>query len=1519
MRSRFRTWGCLTWALGLAWLSAAESILAEQTETWLVRVDTRGPLASFPLPVYSLGQDSAGQEYVLVKATAAELDQSGLAYQVLDVGAESAAYILAREFRPGARAAAQGRFHVVHDDGRRLVIRASSGDEIEALANLGFQCRFLPSAPLVFAPAPSRTDVHRRAAVASNAAVSAMMAQVTQTNLEENLRGLTGLQPVSAGGSTTNIRTRHQNSGVPLQRATALAYERFTALGLQTSCQGWTNGGKVNRNVIGVRPGATAPSQIVVVCAHVDDMPATGDAPGADDNASGSVAVLAAAEILAARSFERTLRFVVFTGEEQGMLGSEAYARAAQAAGDDIVAVLNLDMLGWDGNGDNRLKLYVRPASDPGYAADRDIAATFTNVVRTYGLRTGLDPEIAAEVSDWSDHYSFQSRGFPAICAIEEDVDDFNPYYHTANDTLARLNLPYYVRFVKAVVGTSAHLAQPRSLVPALALGPASRAHSAAAAGGQTIAVTANVPWTATSGAAWIAIAGGASGATNGTVTYGVATNAGTSARTGTIAVAGGGIVRTFTATQAGSPPALGNVIVGLAVPGQVGATMANLIYGGSLSVPIYTFHVPYGTSLAALAPILTLAPGATANPASGTARNFTSLRLTYALTYGGQTRTNYVQGVALPPAAATSGTSFAMGSPTLRDVWVDPANGNDTSGDGSTRAGAYRTLDRAWADVPAHARFAATGYRLMLCPGTYENDRTWMEHRYGTYDFPLVLQAADGPGTAVIANDMQFFSCHFVYLRDLVFEPANGGDGLHLDSCEFVLMKNCAIRGGPGTQRLAQEALKANQCEYLYVEDCEIANASENALDYMCCHYGHIRRSRLHDAGDWVAYVKGGSSDFRIEGNEFHNGGTGGFVAGQGAGSEFLTSPWIHYQASNVRFVNNVVRDCEGAGFGVNGARNALFAYNTLYRVGSRSHGIEVAFGNDSLDGAAEAPIAQAYLQWGGWTHASTSGDQRIPNRNVYIYNNVLYNPMPFRSAWQHFEFTGPWSENTNPNIPKPACTDSNLQIKGNVLWNGPPDLELGIGADTACQPDNPTCNAALLAAQNRINQFAPQLVNPAGGDFRPAANGNVFQSASVAIPPFPGDASLSPPEPAGDANNAVPLDRDGFRRETNGPPGAYAGRIELNLLPSSRTHSAAAANGQTLQVTATVPWTATANQPWIAISSGAAGAGNGTVTYGVAANAGAVRAGTITVAGGGISRTFAVNQWPAPATPGVSAEGDIDGDGAADLSVFHPATGNWHVLFNAGARWTLPWGWAATLPVPADYNGDGMLDFAVYHPATGNWHVQESGAVRNRIVQFGWSATVPLPGDYDGDGKADLAVYHQAAGRWYFLCTTAGRYSVQWGWSTTIPVPADYDGDGKTDIAVYHPPSGLWQILKSSTGGSIQKQWGWSAALPVPADYDGDGKADVAVFHRATGMWRISYSGGGSRTKQFGWATTIPVAADYDGDGAADLAVYHPATGNWHILKSTTGGTLMKNWGWNSAKPVLLYPLIHSWFGLP
>ena len=447
-------------AAGIATLLGLLSAAAEPAPPLLARIDVPESLSSFPLPVYAQLRDTAGQDYVLVQADPADLKSSGWSFQPLDAPAAAADYVLAHEFRKGARAAAvQGPFQIVHDDGRRLVIRsASPGDDIEALGRLGFQCRRLSASPMnLDRPARAGAPPLPKAAISSNAWVSEMVASIQQTNLYVALSELTGAQPAVAGGSYTNIRSRYQNSGAGIRRATELAYEHFHALGLQPSYQAWSASGMSNRNVIGTLSGTTASSEIVVVCAHIDDMPSGAIAPGADDNASGSVAVFAAAEALRKFSFERTLRFVLFTGEEQGLYGSDAHAAAAEAAGDNLVAVLNLDMVAWDGNGDNVLNLYVRP----GNAVERDAAATLTNVVRVYGLGGGLSPAIVEETVSWSDHYSFNSFGYPAICLIEEDVADFNPYYHTTDDTLARLNMPFFTHAAKAVAGTAAHLAGP--------------------------------------------------------------------------------------------------------------------------------------------------------------------------------------------------------------------------------------------------------------------------------------------------------------------------------------------------------------------------------------------------------------------------------------------------------------------------------------------------------------------------------------------------------------------------------------------------------------------------------------------------------------------------------------------------------------------------------------------------------------------------------------------------------------------------------------------------------------------------------------------------------------------------------------------------------------------------------------------------------------------------------------------------------------------------------------------------
>ena len=102
-------------------------------------------------------------------------------------------------------------------------------------------------------------------------------------------------------------------------------------------------------NVVATIPGTTKPEEIYIICGHYDcisQIPYS-YAPGADDNGTGTVAVIEAARVLKDYDFEATLRFVCFSREEQGLIGSGEYVEEAHYRGDSIMAAMNFDMIGY--------------------------------------------------------------------------------------------------------------------------------------------------------------------------------------------------------------------------------------------------------------------------------------------------------------------------------------------------------------------------------------------------------------------------------------------------------------------------------------------------------------------------------------------------------------------------------------------------------------------------------------------------------------------------------------------------------------------------------------------------------------------------------------------------------------------------------------------------------------------------------------------------------------------------------------------------------------------------------------------------------------------------------------------------------------------------------------------------------------------------------------------------------------------------------------------------------------------
>ena len=342
------------------------------------------------------------------------------------------------------------------DDGQAVLLRAAPSDA-ERLAADGADIVLVTLTPKPLRPVAAASFPP---VTVADPLVRSMIDQVSQTKLEQYVRELSGESAVIMGGETYTIVTRHTESGTPIQKATQYVGEHLTGLGLTVEDHpwSWTNSttSYSGHNVIGQITGETTPDQIFLIGAHLDDMPPGASAPGADDNASGSAAVLVAADILSQYRWGCTLRFALWTGEEQGLLGSAAYAQRSFNRSEDIAGVLNLDMIAWNTAGSTPdIDLHAKSA----LPATLDLANQFSSVVTAYNLN--LTPQVVAAGSGASDHASFWNQGYTAILGIEDyylNRPDFNPKYHTIDDQVEQFDMGYFTDFVKASVGAFAHM-----------------------------------------------------------------------------------------------------------------------------------------------------------------------------------------------------------------------------------------------------------------------------------------------------------------------------------------------------------------------------------------------------------------------------------------------------------------------------------------------------------------------------------------------------------------------------------------------------------------------------------------------------------------------------------------------------------------------------------------------------------------------------------------------------------------------------------------------------------------------------------------------------------------------------------------------------------------------------------------------------------------------------------------------------------------------------------------------------
>jgi hypothetical protein len=226
-------------------------------------------------------------------------------------------------------------------------------------------------------------------------------------------------------------------------------YHAFEEMGLTVEYDPWHFGRFTSENVVATLPG-TDPGDTAqyILCGHYDTV---AGAPGADDDGSGTAAVLAIASVLSKYDFNHTIKFITFSGEEVGTYGSFTYARDASFRGDNIRAVLNMDMIGYANTPEGgRILRFFPPLRS------RWIAQFATTISEKY--QDIIDMSIDTLPSyPGADDQAFVDYGYDGVWIAHQDG---YPWGHSANDTADHLNWTYYVKATKLMCAVTAEFAR---------------------------------------------------------------------------------------------------------------------------------------------------------------------------------------------------------------------------------------------------------------------------------------------------------------------------------------------------------------------------------------------------------------------------------------------------------------------------------------------------------------------------------------------------------------------------------------------------------------------------------------------------------------------------------------------------------------------------------------------------------------------------------------------------------------------------------------------------------------------------------------------------------------------------------------------------------------------------------------------------------------------------------------------------------------------------------------------------
>lgn len=284
----------------------------------------------------------------------------------------------------------------------------------------------------------------------------AMQTEVSEARMRERLEKLVSFQTRSSLSDEGIVQAREWLKAELEKTKLKVAFHDFE---LRTRL-----GAVPQKNVWALLEGTKHPKKIVVFGAHYDsinlkDRDLNAAAPGANDDGSGTVAVLEAATLLAGRTFPVSIAFVCFSSEEQGLVGAGAFAKWLEDQGYEVVGMINNDIVGGvddskEGKNENDCRVFADPEHEPSAQMKRWAKRVAESKVKGFQLllQKGID-----RPGRGGDHIQFSRRKMPAIRLIEthENLDR----QHNAEDTVDHVQFGYLKKIVEVDVALLVALA----------------------------------------------------------------------------------------------------------------------------------------------------------------------------------------------------------------------------------------------------------------------------------------------------------------------------------------------------------------------------------------------------------------------------------------------------------------------------------------------------------------------------------------------------------------------------------------------------------------------------------------------------------------------------------------------------------------------------------------------------------------------------------------------------------------------------------------------------------------------------------------------------------------------------------------------------------------------------------------------------------------------------------------------------------------------------------------------------